>query len=301
MCLDFLKAVIIIVAISAGARVVGQDPTDLYVFHLQPSGDGTYTVSTPKFLSGFNPDGYTNQPWFTPEGDLLISARIKGEKQTDIYRLNLKNESFHRVTDTKVNEYSPRITPDGKTLSVLRQVEGDSMDQQVCQVSMQGGSYASLTPAIRNIGYYCWTTQQQLAIYRIDGESNHLELYNPTDRRTRKIASAVGRTLLLDQTGSIVYVHKFDSMYWYLKRYNPARMTIDIIAQTPALSEDFTLSGDGTYFMGSGNMLYSYRPGLDTAWQLVGDLSKYGIHEITRLAISPDGHSLVLANVKKKS
>lgn len=301
MRLEVLKAIFFVVAFSTAARVVAQDPTDLYVFQVQSTGDGTYTVSSPKFLSGFNPGGYTNQPWFTPEGDLLVSMRKKGGEQTDIYRLDLTNESFHQLTDTRVNEYSPRITPDGKGLSVLRQVEGDSLDQQVCQVSMQGGSYTSLTPALRNIGYYCWTTQQQLAIYRIDGDRNHLELYNPADRRTRKIASDVGRTLLLDQTGSIVYVHKFDSTYWYLKRYNPLRMTIDIISQTPALSEDFTLAGDGTYFMGAGSLLYSFRPGLDSGWKLVDDLSKHGIHEITRLAISPDGHSLVLANVKNKS
>lgn len=301
MRLEVLKAIFFVVASSTAARVVAQDPTDLYVFQVQSSGDGTYTVSSPKFLSGFNPGGYTNQPWFTPEGDLLVSMRKKGGEQTDIYRLDLTNESFHQLTDTRVNEYSPCITPDGKGLSVLRQVEGDSLDQQVCQVSMQGGSYTSLTPALRNIGYYCWTTQQQLAIYRIDGDRNHLELYNPADRRTRKIASDVGRTLLLDQTGSIVYVHKFDSTYWYLKRYNPLRMTIDIISQTPALSEDFTLAGDGTYFMGAGSLLYSFRPGLDSGWKLVDDLSKHGIHEITRLAISPDGHSLVLANVKNKS
>lgn len=296
---EVIPPILTLIMALAWCAMYAQAPTDLYAFQLAKGPEGTYTVSSPKYLSGFNPGGYTNQPWFTPEGQLLVSVRKHGDMQTDIYQLDLVQNKWRRISDTKANEYSPRMTPDKGYLTVLRQVEGDSINQQVWKVPVSGGAGESVTPGIRNIGYYTWLDGRQLAIYRLEGESNSLELYSLQDRRTRRITTAVGRTLMADPNGNLLYVHKFDSTYWYIKRYNPLRMTIDIIAQTPVLSEDFALAPDGTFFMGGGNILYSFRPGIDSGWKTVADLSRFAIQDITRLAISPDGHTLVLANVKK--
>jgi dipeptidyl aminopeptidase/acylaminoacyl peptidase len=275
-----------------------QDPTDLYLFQLHKTADQKYHLYDATYLSGFNPNGYTNQPWFTPEGNLLVSVRKAGEKQNDIYRLSLQDNTIKRLTQTKANEYSPRITPDGQRLSVVRQVEGDSIDQQVFQVALKGGRYTSLTPGIKDIGYYTWVGNDQLALFRIDGESSHLVVLNLKDDRSRRVTSSIGRTLLTDVSGGILFVHKFTDTYWYLKKYNPASSMIDIIAETPGLAEDFTVAPDGTCFLGIGSMLYSFHPGSDKLWQEVGDLSIHGITHITRLAISPDGNQLALVATK---
>jgi Tol biopolymer transport system component len=275
-----------------------QDPTDLYLFQLHAGTDHDYHIYQAKYLSAFNPGGYTNQPWFTPEGNLLVSVRKAGEKQNDIYQLSLKTNMVRRISRTASNEFSPRIHPDGQRLTVVRQVEGDSIDQQVYQAALKGGAFRSLTPGIKDIGYYTWAGNDQLALYRIDGESSHLVLLNLKDNRTRRITSSIGRTLMADASGSIMYVHKFTDTYWYLKKCNPATSMIDIIAETPGLAEDFTVAPDGTYFMGVGSKLYSFHPGHNTTWQEVGDLSIHGITKITRLAISPDGKQMALVSTK---
>ncbi len=100
---------------------------------------------------------------------------------------------------------------------------------------------------------------------------------NLKDNRTRRITSSIGRTLLADASGSILYVHKFTDTYWYIKKYNPSSSTIDIISETPGLVEDFTVAPDGTYFIGVGSKLYSFHPKYNTTWQEVGDLSIHGI------------------------
>lgn len=280
------------------STVHAQDPTDLYLFQLHATTDHTYHIYQAKFLSGFNPGGYTNQPWFTSEGNLLVSVRKAGETQTDIYQLSLKTNTVKRLTRTAANEYSPRIHPDGQRLTVVRQVEGDSINQQVYQAALKGGSYKSLTPAIKDIGYYTWVGPDQLALFRIDGESSHLAMLNLKDNRTRRITSSVGRTLLSDASGAILYVHKFTDTYWYIKKYNPETSMIDIIAETPGLAEDFAVAPDGTYFIGVGSKLYSFHPAYNTSWQEVGDLSIHGITQITRLAVSPDGKQLALVSTK---
>lgn len=290
--------IILLLNVWTSSMTFAQGPTDLYIFQLHAGTDHQYHIYQAKFLSGFNRGGYTNQPWFTPEGDILVSVRKAGETQNDIYQLTLQDKSLRRITQTAANEYSPRIDPSGQRLTVVRQVEGDSIDQQVYQSPLKGGGYKSLTPGIRDIGYYTWVDENQLALYRIDGESSHLVSLNLKDNRSRRITSSIGRTLLADASGSILYVHKFTDTYWYIKKYNPSSSMIDIISETPGLVEDVAVAPDGTYFIGVGSKLYSFHPAYNTTWQEVGDVSIHGITNITRLAVSPDGKQLALVSAK---
>jgi len=301
MTLKSINLLIAVFSVCYSSYLGAQDPTDLYVFQLASSPDHSYHVYQPKFLSGFNPGGYTNQPWFVSNEELLVSVRKKEDKQNDIYLLSLSARKVRQITKTSVNEYSPRLHPDGQHLNVLRQAESDSIDQQVFQTSWPGGGeYKSLTPSTRDVGYYTWLNKDELALFRIDGESNKLVIENMRDHRNRQITSSVGRTLLTDKSGSVMYVHKFNDDYWYIKKYHPATGTIDIIIQTPGKAEDFIVAPDGTYFIGLGQKLFYFHPLYDTAWQVVSDLSIYGIQQITRLAISPDGKQLVLVATKSK-
>lgn len=277
---------------------VAQGPTDLYVFQIQKANN-RYHLYKPQFLSGFNPGGYTNQPWFTPDGDLLVSVRMSGENQNDIYRLSLDDHKLRRITRTLANEYSPRIDPTSQYLSVVRQVQGDTMDQQVFISRLSGGGFKSITPDRKDIGYYTWLDEDQLALFRIDGETNKLEKYTIGDQKARKITSAVGRSLWTDKSGSVLYVHKFSTDYWYLKRFNADAFSMDIIAQTPGMTEDFALAPDGTYFIGMEGKLFSFHPDQQDTWQVVADLTIYGITDVSRLAVSPDGTRLAVVAIKK--
>ncbi len=271
-----------------------QSPSQLYLFNLQQSTDATWHVYAPQYLSAFNPGGYTNQPSFTPSGDILVSVRKASDAQTDIWKLSHGTGRLRRITRTKANEYSPRITPDEQAYSVLRQVPGDSMDQQVFQFGIRGSGYTCLTPKLKNIGYYAWLDDDTLALFQLEGDQNRLTVYSVRDQRWKRITSAVGRTLWSDGKGSLWYVHKFNDAYWYIKRYNQASAVVDVIVETPGKTEDFAVAPDGTFFMGLESKLYYYHPEKSTGWQECADLSVYGISRITRLAIQPDGKKLAL-------
>ena len=292
----FLQIIVTVIIISSATA---QDPTDLYLFQLQSSPDHSYHVYQPKYLSGFNQGGYTNQPWFVSNDALLVSARIAKDTQSDIYLLSTASKKIRQITKTTANEYSPRINPDGQHLAVVRQVQGDSMDQQVFQTSWPGGgAYKSVTPQTRDIGYYSWLGKDELALFRIEGESNRLVIENVNDHRSRRITSSIGRTLLTDKSGAVFYVHKYDDTFWYIKKYYPVTGTIDIIVQTPGKTEDFTIAPDGTYFMGVGSKLYFFHPVNQPTWKEMADLSIYGIQKITRLTISPDGKQMAMVSTK---
>jgi hypothetical protein len=276
-----------------------QGVTQLYLFNLTKTADGQYHVYGPKLLSGFNPGGYTNQPFFTPYGDILVSVRKAGETQNDVWLLSPSSKKYRQLTKTQSNEYSPQLQTGNLYYSVVRQVEGESIDQQVFQFPVSGGFYESVTPDIKDIGYYAWMKAGELALYRIEKESNRLVSYMPVGHKSKPITSSVGRTLISDGKGAIYYVHKFSDTYWYLKKYSEVSTVIEVIAETPSKSEDFAIAQDGTFFMGKGQHLVYLSPADKNNWKECADLSVYGILHITRMSISPDGKQLALVATKE--
>jgi Tol biopolymer transport system component len=274
---------------------------DLYMFNLQKSSKGDFHLYGAKFLSGFNRGGYTNQPWFTPSGDILVSMRASNETQNDIWLLSPATKKRKRLTSTKAMEYSPRIHPDEEHLTFLRKVGEEPLDQQVYKVNLKSGAIESTTMDVRDIGYYTWMGMDALGIYRIDDAGNKLSYFDIGTQKSRRITSSIGRTLLSDKNGLLIYVHKFSNEYWYIKKYDPASSVMEIVTQTIGKNEDFTISRDGTYFMANNHLLYSFNPTTDKGWKQFADLSTFGIKYASRLAISPDGKQIVVVATKEKS
>ena len=294
-------AFIIISFCSVRALSFAQTENDVYLFTVEKSGKGEYHLHSPKFLSGFNKGGYTNQPSFTHMGDLLVSVRKPGETQNDIYLLLPTLKKYRKLTKTNASEYSPRIHPDEEHLTVLRQIQGDSIDQRICNIHLKSGEMKCVTGNAKDIGYYTWLNPKELALFRIDGEMHRLSIYNVEDNKNRRVTSGIGRTLLSDKSGQIIYIHKYNDEYWYLKKYNPANSNIEVVTQTVTKNEDFVIATDGTIFMGKDHLLYAYHPDYGKEWKEVADLSVYGIKYISRMAISPDSKKIVVVATKTKS
>lgn len=295
-----IKDFIVICFCFSVSMAFSQAESDLYMFTLDQGDQGEFHLHSAKFLSSFNKGGYTNQPAFTPSGDLLVSVRREADDQTDIWLLNLTTKKYKRLTQTTAFEYSPRIHPDEEHLTVLRKVGEEPLDQQVCNINLRSGVLECVS-AGKDIGYYTWLSAHELGLYRIETGANRLSYYNLEEEKGRRITTSIGRTLLSNKSGWLIYIHKFTNDYWYIKRYNPATSVIEIVTQTSGKYEDFTIGPDGTYFMGNDHLLFAFHPDKEKGWKQVADLSPYGIRHITRLAISPDGKKLLLVAEKEKS
>ena len=109
-----------------------------------------------------------------------------------------------------------------------------------------------------------------------------------------RLASNIGRCLLHTSDGKLAFVQKPTEQTWFLKTWNPGNNAQDIIVKIPAGTEDFAIMPDGTYLMGDGAKLFYYKPGRDTDWKELTNLSQYGVKKITRLAASKDGKLAVV-------
>jgi hypothetical protein len=175
------------------------------------------------------------------------------------------------------------------------------LEQQVCKVNLKTGELEVVTHSLKDVGYYSWLDENKLGLFRIDGGANSLNYYEADTDKSRKITTAIGRTLVSDKEGRLLYVHKFSNDIWYIKRYNSRTSAVEIITQTKGKNEDFAMAPDGTLFMGNNNLLYYLNPARDKEWKELADLSAYGIKFISRLAVSPNGKELVLVSSLEKS
>jgi hypothetical protein len=285
----------ILILLITGAFVHGQAQiytSHIYLFQLKKE-DGKVRLQNPRMLTGFNPIGYHNQPFWVSNDELYLSMHtLQDTSQTDIYSLNLATGAKMRITATKESEYSPMLTPNPYYFSAVR-VESDAdKTQRLWQFPidrMEKGK--PVFPSIRNIGYYHWINQRNVLLF-IATNPNLLVIANTTDGSYKKINSEVGRCFQRMPNGNIAFVKKDSPNRWTLSELNllDPDFTPTPITSTLPGSEDFAIMDDGSFLMGSGSKLYRYEPKkTDQGWVEIADLRSYNIKSITRLAISGDG------------
>src|SRR5438552_1979541 len=91
--------------------------TEVYLARLAADG-ATLTGGELTNISQ-NP-GYDNQPSFLPDGSAVLFSSQRDGKQMDIYKYSIPSRILTQLTNTPESEYSPLVTPDSKTFSVIR-------------------------------------------------------------------------------------------------------------------------------------------------------------------------------------
>ncbi|TNE55555.1 MAG: hypothetical protein EP344_13205 [Bacteroidetes bacterium] len=272
------------------------DHFDLVLFSLNQKPDSTWHPFAPRFLTGFNPKGYNNQPQFFSSSELYLTMQDPADTtQTDIFALDLLRRTTTRITATKTPEYSPTLMPGGRQFSAVRVEEG--IGQRLwafpCDRSDNG---RPIFPNITNIGYHCWLRDTLAAVFQVgeDNAPHALALVGIEGQKPVRIAFNIGRCLQKMPDGRLAYVHKATDSIWFLKSYDPVLKGTDILVRTLPGSEDFTVLPDGTFIVGNGTKLYQYQPRRQQEWKEIADLKQYGVKSITRLACSLDGKLVVV-------
>jgi len=259
--------------------------TDLYMFTLLNNGN-RITLKDPLYLSGFNPDGYNNQPHFINPKELYITTNLYNQTFTDFIKLDIMNDVYYRITATdSVSEYSP--TPKAKNgyFSAVR-VEKDGVTQSLwLYPNDHSNEGMRIFPNVDNVGYHCWLSEEDVALFLVDTPMK-LAIGNIETQRVTTILENIGRCMQQDANGDLLFVHKISEEDWYIKSYNLHDRRATKITETLANSEYFSLLSDGTFLMAQGSKVYSMHPDRDTSWNEVIDLSSYDIQNISRLAVS---------------
>ncbi|MDF1696730.1 MAG: hypothetical protein P1U56_12890 [Saprospiraceae bacterium] len=267
--------------------------TDLYMFTLLDNGE-RISLKDPVYLSGFNPDGYNNQPSFINPGEVYVTTNLYDKNFTDFVKLDLVNDTYYRVTATdSISEFSP--TPKAKSgyFSSVR-IEKDGQTQSLWLYPDDHSNWGKrIFKDTDNIGYHCWLSENDIALFLVSNPMK-LAIGDVESGSISNVLDNIGRCFQQNSEGELLFVHKISEETWYIKSYNIEDRTARIITQTRPGSEDFVLLSNGTILMAEGSKLFSLRPEVDTFWNEIEDLSDYGILNINRLASSRN--RLILVN-----
>jgi hypothetical protein len=111
--------------------------TEVYLATLDPSAGIT------SWMNISNSPGYDNQPSFTPDSSAILFSSNRDGKQMDIYRYDIATKAVKQLTNTPDSEFSPAVTPDGKTFSVIRQAAADGT-QLLVKYDLATGAHQSV-------------------------------------------------------------------------------------------------------------------------------------------------------------
>ena len=251
-----------------------------------------------------NSPGYDNQPSFLPDGSAVLFASDRAG-QSDIFKVPIATKAVTPVTNTPEREYSPLVTPDGRTFSVIR-VEADNA-QRLWRFDLDGSNPRLVLERIKPVGYHAWVDATHLALFVLGAaptadrpaQPATLQLADTGTGAGEVIDSRIGRSLhVRPGTGTVSYIAKPQGAHWLVKEFDPRTKQTSTLTETAdaSLSEDCAWLPDGTLLMSSGAKVMKWRPG--GAWTEFADFSTAGVQRITRLAVgSAGGGALRLAFV----
>ena len=289
-----LPIVLSLLALGASGRQAQQQPpANNEIFLVPLDVDAEPAVTAPAVNITNNP-GYDNQPSFLPDGSGVLFSSNRDGKQNDIYRYDLASKKVTQVTSTPENEYSPIVTPDGKTFSVIR-VEADGA-QRLWRFDLSGQNPRLVLENVKPVGYHVWIDATHLALFVLgaQGQPATLQLADTATGQAEKIEASIGRSMSMRPgTHSATFVSKPANEHWLIKDLDPRSKDTAWVTETvdQNMSEDFAWHPAGMLLMASGTKLFVRRAG-NPDWREVADLAGSDFKHITRLAVSPDGKTL---------
>ena len=251
-------------------------------------------VSALQFVNISNSPGYDNQPSFLPDSSGVLFSSNRDGKQTDIYRYDIATKQVKQLTTTAEAEYSPTVTPDRKTFSVVR-VEADNT-QRLWRFDLDGSNPRVILENIKPVGYHAWIDETNLALFVL-GAPATLQLADTKTGTASVAVTGIGRSLLMrPKTGTISYIATAERPA-LIKELDPKTGTSTTLVAPLEGRQDAAWTPDGRLLMARGTAIAVWRPGA-ADWEPLASLPAEPQRpmNISRITVSPDGKWLAFVS-----
>ncbi|MBA3649453.1 MAG: PD40 domain-containing protein [Chitinophagales bacterium] len=296
--MKFLRFFSLIIVLFSPGLLVAQNEfpaTDLYLIDIKMV-KGLPTFGEAKKITDWK--GYDNQPSFTPDGKSVLYTSVRESGKADIFRYNMEEDRTTPEINTPLTaEYSPQLTPDRLNISCVRVMEDDST-QILVKFSNKDDNATVLFPKLQPVGYYCWATNDVVAMFVL-GDTSTLQLGNVRTGQIKIVGKNIGRCLQkVPNRNAFSYVQKSDdSTQWTVHTRDAISGATATVVKCLPGTEDYCWLPDGTLLMGNGSKLYKFKPFLDkNGWVEVADFAGTPVAKFYRIAASLKGDKLCLVS-----
>lgn len=276
----------------SSAQVVADYPaTEIYLLNIQNRGNHFSLADNAGLINVSNNKGYDNQPGFIEKINSIAYVSSRNKKPTDVYLYDLETASSKQFTNTEEAEFSPKTTPDGKYISVVKGAE-----QNLSRISFDGLITEKLYTSKDSIGYYCWLNNDEIAAFVLSNPIT-LKLINIEKKTEQYWADSIGRSLFKYDDG-VVVCRMLHSGNWITFVDRKGNYTQWI--QLPLNTEDFFITDDGWIFSSNGSsLIYCNANKLSKGWQELANLKGMGISKIFRLSVNRKKNKLAFVTEEK--
>lgn len=292
-------SVVVALAIAATDGAQTAPSTDVYLAPITLSGRAANGIAIVTPVNITHRQGYDNQPAFMADERAVFYTSTRDDGQADIYRYEIATRRTTRVTATPESEYSATLMPGTNRFSVVR-VERDST-QRLWSFAMDGSDPRLVLRSIKPVGYHAWLDPTHVALFVL-GTPPTLQLATIGTEHVDTVARDIGRSLSAAGVGRVSFTTRAadaDSGFLVsavsLDRATGRPGATVQLARMPAGAEYVVWAAPDYALTAAGSKLFVLRlGGTDARWAEVADFATDGIHHITRLAVSPNGHWLAM-------
>lgn len=274
-----------------GSNIQAQTPqTDLFIVKIEVE-NGVRVFGTPQKISIHK--GYNNQPSFSLDGkSIFFNADPLGN--TDVFRYDMELDSVFVVTKTPVGEYSPNPIDEYRFVAVV--VEPDSR-QRLWEYDIRTGTSTLFVEERDSVGYFDILDNGEIPMFVL-GSPQTLRIWNPITKSERRVDGIPGRSIRkLPGFNGFTFVDTRHADLHQVIAIDNETLERQVIAQMPEGSQDLLWTPDGTLLASSGSTIYQFSTEAGGTWKNMLDLRNFGLANISRMAMSPDGNTLVLVSV----
>ncbi len=270
-----------------------QENSNIYLFDIYPAYEGLQLLNMENIS---NDSGYNNQPSFSSNETILFAGNNNG--QTDIPEYNLKTKAKKWVnTETEGGEYSPQKFPSNSNVAAVR-LDTDGL-QRLYKYDYKSGTSSELIENLQ-VAYFAFYSDKKILSTVLDGDQMDLALIDLVSKKADTIFRNAGRTIQkIPNTNSMSYslINEEGNLDLYMLDMDSYESFF--VTELPIGIQDYVWINDTQILVGSGNKLYMYDTLGDPEWNRVASLEEYGLKNITRMAISPDGKKIAIVAEKK--
>jgi len=284
----------------SGQSADGPPDTDIYLADLSMI-DGKIWIGTPQPLAVSN--GYDNQPAFLPGGNALLYTSAGPSGKTDLWQRNLVSGKVTQLTDTPDrSEYSPRLTPDGQSVSFIQEGLTGQITEVYAQPLTTNGTQGSASAyiALKPLGYYALLDQGETVLTFLRDEPASLQRVDKATGKTQQIASNIGRALYTPNNAQTAFFTTANEDGSFLvNRYEDETGKVTALFALPGTVQDYAVFAlpNGTehgFFAAEETRLYFRTDAEGETWQQIEDFYEAGFSEISRLAVNKSATRIAL-------